>query len=515
MSAVGSHRYEQPGCRELRVDRARIGQVCLMMAARRKSGSAKADKRAGLPGRGFRVLVVDDAQGIRTYLANLLESSGYDVDSAEDGRGALALLDGGAAPDLIILDVMMPGIDGIETLRRIREHHGDVPVIMLSVVGKASTIVEAMQLGASDYINKPFEDEELQLTLDKVLEKKSLERQREILSDELQRYRDGVVWASAPMQEIRAILEQVGETNVTILIQGESGVGKEIVARTAHSVSNRSEHPFVKVNCAALPEELLESELFGYEKGAFTGAVRRKTGKFEQADKGTIFLDEIGEMSPPLQAKLLQVLQDFEFTRLGGNAEVKVDLRVVCATNRKLDEMVAEGAFRADLFFRLNVVNVTIPPLRERCEEIPILIETFLQRYSALYGKPVPSISAELRSALQRYAFPGNVRELENMIKRVIILESERPVLDELLQRERGAMAGYSALAEFIAYSEKTAGEIPLREVGRRAAQEAERETISQMLRYTDWNRKKAAGLLGISYKTLLQKIRSCGLEPS
>ena len=484
------------------------------MAAKRKSGSAKADARAGLPGRGLRVLVVDDAEGIRTYLANLLELSGYQVDTVEDGTRALALLDGGAAPDVVILDVMMPGIDGIETLRRIRERHGGVPVIMLSVVGKASTIVEAMQLGASDYINKPFEEEELQLTLNKVLEKKSLERQRQMLSEELQRYRDGVVWASEPMQEIRAVLKQVGETNVTVLIQGESGVGKEIIARTAHSVSTRSEHPFVKVNCAALPTNLLESELFGYEKGAFTGAARRKTGKFEHAHKGTIFLDEIGEMSGPLQAKLLQVLQDHEFTRLGGNAEVKVDLRVVCATNRNLDEMVADGSFRADLFFRLNVVNVTIPPLRERREEIPILVESFLHRYSTLYGKPVPAISTELMGAFQRYAFPGNVRELENLIKRVIVLESDRSVLNEMLERERGEPTSFSALAEFIADSERTAGEVPLREVGRRAAQEAEREAIGQMLRYTDWNRKQAAGLLGISYKTLLQKIRGCGLEP-
>ena len=220
-------------------------------------------------------------------------------------------------------------------------------------------------------------------------------------------------------------------------------------------------------------------------------------------------------MSAGLQAKLLQVLQDHEFTRLGGNAEVKVDLRVVCATNRNLDDMVEEGAFRADLFFRLNVVNVTIPPLRERCEEIPILVESFLQRYSALYGKPVPAISAELMDAFRRYAFPGNVRELENLIKRVIVLESDRPVLNEMLERERGERGDYSALAEFIAHSERTAGEIPLREVGRLAAQEAERETIGQMLRFTDWNRKQAAGLLGISYKTLLQKIRSCELEPN
>jgi transcriptional regulator with PAS, ATPase and Fis domain len=316
------------------------------------------------------------------------------------------------------------------------------------------------------------------------------------------------------MQEIKAVLEQVADTDVTVLIQGESGVGKEIVARTLHDVSSRSEKPFVKVNCAALPEELLESELFGYEKGSFTGAARRKTGKFEHANKGTIFLDEIGEMSAPLQAKLLQVLQDCEFTRLGGNAEVTVDVRVVCATNRKLDEMVADGEFRADLYFRLNVVNVTIPPLRERREEIPALIDTFLHRYAPLYRKPTPRISDRLMNVIQRETFPGNVRELENMIKRVIVLESEESVLNELLGRQQGKPDAYSKLIAFIEHSQKTAGEIPLREVGRRAAQEAERETIGRILQHTDWNRKQAARMLGISYKTLLQKSRGCGLEP-
>jgi DNA-binding NtrC family response regulator len=382
------------------------------------------------------------------------------------------------------------------------------------VVGKASTIVEAVRLGAVDFLNKPFEEEELELALDKALEKKSLERQRDLLNGTTHRYGANVVWASPPMQEIRAVLEQVADTDVTVLVQGESGVGKEIVARTLHDLSNRSEKPFVKVNCAALPEDLLESELFGYEKGAFTGAARRKTGKFEHANKGSIFLDEIGEMSPSLQAKLLQVLQDHEFTRLGGNSEVKVDLRVVCATNRKLDEMVAEGGFRADLYFRLNVVNVTIPPLRERREEIPALVESFLRRYAPLYRKPTPLISDRLMSAIQREEFPGNVRELENMIKRVIVFESEESVLNELLERQHGRSDAYSALGEFIEHSQRTAGEMPLREVGRRAAQEAERETIGRILQHTDWNRKRAASMLGISYKTLLQKIRGCGLEP-
>jgi len=480
--------------------------------ARRQSATSRTGNRGQAR---FRVLVVDDAEGIRTYLASLLELKGYDVDTAEDGRRALALLEGGAAPDVIILDVMMPGLDGIETLRRIRESDEIVPVIMLSVVGKASTIVEAMELGAADYINKPFEEEELELTLAKVLEKKALERERALLSGELEQYRDGVVWASPPMQEIRNVLEQVADTDVTVLIQGESGVGKEIVARTVHTISSRSDKPFVKVNCAALPEDLLESELFGYEKGAFTGAFGRKPGKFETANGGTMFLDEIGEMSPALQAKLLQVLQDHEFTRLGGNAEVRVDVRVVCATNRNLEQMVRENAFREDLYFRMNVVNVTIPPLRDRREEIPVLVDTFVRRYAPIYQKPMVRFSAELMDAFGRYAFPGNVRELENMVKRVLVLASENPVLNELAEKGAGGqVAGYGGLIELIEEAEKTAGEVPLREVGRMAAQEAERETIGRVLHHTDWNRKQAARLLGISYKTLLQKIRGCGLEP-
>ena len=464
--------------------------------------------------RRFRVLVVDDAEAIRTYLANLLELKGYDVDTAEDGRRALALLEGGAGPDVIVLDVMMPGLDGIETLRRIRELDEDTPVVMLSVVGKASTIVEAMKLGAADYLNKPFEEDELELTLQNVLEKKALEREREMLEGDLGGARDGVVWASPPMQRIRAVLDQVADTDVTILIQGESGVGKEIVARTAHEVSARAHRSFVKVNCAALPEELLESELFGYEKGAFTGAISRKRGKFELAHRGTIFLDEIGEMSASLQGKMLQVLQDGVFTRLGSNREVQVDVRVICATNRRLDEMVREGRFREDLFFRLNVVNMVVPPLRERRDEIPKLIESFLRRFPARYRKPVPRLSSRLTRALQYYAFPGNVRELENMIKRIIVLESEDSILEEIRRGERAGAPAGSDLAHLIDEVEAHAGDIPLREVGRRVAREAERETIGRALQHTHWNRKQAARLLGVSYKTLLQKIRGCGLEP-
>jgi two-component system response regulator AtoC len=460
------------------------------------------------------VLVVDDAEGIRSYLASFLELRGYEVDTVEDGRRALAFLEGGAAPDVIVLDVMMPGLDGIETLRRIRQLDEHVPVVMLSVVGKASTIVEAMQLGALDFLNKPFAEDELLATLSRVLEKRALELAREQLAQAADISSEQMVWASDAMRGVRAALEQVADTDVTVLIRGESGVGKELVARTAHDISNRAKKPFVKVNCAALPEPLLESELFGYEKGAFTGAGARKVGRFELAHKGTIFLDEIGEMSPALQAKLLQVLQDHQFTRLGGNEDVTVDVRVVCATHRPLEEMARQGKFREDLFFRLNVVSVAIPPLRERRDEVPYLVETFLRRLSARYRKPLRQPSQALMRAFDAYAFPGNVRELENMMKRIVVLDSEGPILAEIQRSKRKTAGGGDALLSLIGEIEGKAGEIPLREVGRLVALAAEKTTIAQALEHTGWNRKQASRLLGVSYKTLLQKIRDCGLEP-
>jgi len=459
-----------------------------------------------------RVLVVDDAEGIRTYLANLLELRGFQVDTAEDGRRAMALLDAGANPDVVLMDVMMPGMDGIETLRRMRERWPRLPIVILSVVGRASTIVQAMQLGASDYLNKPFEEGELEATLRVVLETRELEQERSRLLETLEEGTRTVAWHGEAMRGVRAVIEQIAVTDVTVLISGESGVGKELVAREIHRRSPRANRPFVKVNCAALPEDLLESELFGYERGAFTGAVSRKPGKFEIADTGTMFLDEIGEMSPPLQAKLLQVLQDATFSRLGGNREIRVDVRVLCATNRTLEQMVAEGTFREDLYYRLNVVDVRIPPLRERRDEVSGFVEMFLHRYSIKYGKPLRKPSPALVRAMERYAFPGNVRELENLIKRVVVLESEDSVVAELLGGDRmhGAAERLQIVIEELA---ATAGLLPLKEVARRASLEAERATIDRILQRTQWNRKAAARLLGVSYKTLLQKIRDCGLE--
>jgi two-component system response regulator AtoC len=463
--------------------------------------------------KGISILVVDDAEGIRNYLKNLLTLKGYEVRCAEGGRQALECLNSDFTPSLIILDVMMPEMDGLETLRRVKVLNDGIPVIMLSVVGKARTIVEAMSIGAADYLNKPFEEEELEIAIRKVLENNELRGERDYLRLQLNEqgggWGNGIVWISPKMTKIKDLIEQIAETDVTVLIHGDSGVGKEVIARAIHARSLRRDKPFVKVNCAALPEQLLESELFGYEKGAFTGASSRKPGKFEFANHGTIFLDEIGEMSPLLQAKLLQVLQDGEFSRLGGQRDIKVDVRVLVATNRQLEREVEEGRFREDLYYRLNVVNIPVPPLRERREEIPILSEQFLERYNRKYNKHVKGVSSDLMKAFLAHEWSGNVRELENLIKRIVVLENESSILEEL-RAQRGPASRPSFIQRIV--DTEMGGISPLKEIGRRAALEAERETIRRVLQQTNWNRKKAAKILNISYKTLLQKIKECGL---
>jgi two-component system response regulator AtoC len=478
--------------------------------------AAKA-QRCARPEPRRQVLVVDDADGIRSYLKSLLTLRGFDVLLAEDGARAIEVLEEGGSPQLIICDVMMPGMDGLETLRKIKEIRPEIPVIMLSVVGKASTIVEAMNTGAADYLNKPFEEEELDLAIRKVLEAQSLREEREVLRGQLAEReeldRTGFLWASEGMGRIREVLEQVADADVTVLVTGESGVGKEVVARTLHTLSDRAGKRFVKVNCAALPEELLESELFGYERGAFTGASARKAGKFEVANEGTIFLDEIAEMSPGLQAKFLQVLQDGEFSPLGGSRDVRVDVRVVAATNRNLQDMVAQGTFREDLYYRLNVVNLWVPPLRDRREEIPVLAEHFLRVYSEKYNRRPAPLSPLLCEGFLRYGWPGNVRELENMIKRIVVLGSEGSILEEIDTASRAPLAPEPEASpeesEALTVDDEN---LSLREIGRAAARDAEREALRRVLAQTNWNRKKAARILEVSYKTLLQKIKECGL---
>jgi DNA-binding NtrC family response regulator len=459
--------------------------------------------------RTLRVLLVDDSESIRSYVTAWLEEQGYRVDAAADGRRALALLDGGLLPDLVLLDVMMPGMDGLETLRAMRERAPRLPIVMISVVGNARTIVDAMRSGASHYVSKPFDEAELAVVIARVLERAGHEAPVGAA-----RSAADALWKGPALREVRTVIDQVAATDVTVLIQGESGTGKEVVARALHAASRRSKGPFVKVNCAALPGELLESELFGYERGAFTGAFARKAGKFEAADGGTLFLDEIAEMSPLAQAKLLQVLQDSTFARLGSNQEMRVDVRVIAATHRALDEMAARRAFREDLFFRLNVVSIRVPPLRERRDEVPALVEHFLARFSARYGRPPPPLSDKLWALLERHPFPGNVRELENLVKRIVVLGSEEPVLRGLVANERTHARRARRFESLLREAEENAGDTPLREVGRRAALEAEREAIEQALLLTHWNRKHAARVLGVSYKTLLLKIRECELTP-
>jgi two-component system response regulator AtoC len=466
----------------------------------------------------FRVLVIDDDPGVRDYMEALVSRQGYRVFAVGDGEQALKTLDE-TQPDVITLDVVLPGIDGLETLSRLKQRVPDVPVVMLSGHGQARTIVEAMRLGASDFLRKPFEVEELELAFQKALEKRALKQEVERLRGRARSEAELLLLCgdNPKMREIRDIIEQVADTDITVLVRGDSGTGKELVARTLFQLSGRRDKPFVKVNCAALPSELLESELFGFEKGAFTGAQKRKLGKFEYANHGTIFLDEISEMHPALQAKLLQVLQDGEFSRLGGDGDVRVDTRIIAATNRNLEEAVGDGSFREDLYYRLNVVTVHMPPLRDRLDAIPLLVDHFLKKNNEQYRKSVKHLSPETMEIFLGYHWPGNVRELENMVRRMVVLGNETAVLEEIAERgvespeqeeSRGVLDLEALGADF------SNGEgMDLKAISRRAAQLAEKRVIERVLQQTRWNRKEAAARLQISYKALLYKMKENGLS--
>jgi two-component system response regulator AtoC len=466
----------------------------------------------------FDVLVIDDDPGVREYMEALVSRQGYRVSAAADGESALASLNE-RKPDLITLDVVLPGMDGLAMLAELKRRLPDVPVVMLSGHGQARNIVEAMKLGASDFLRKPFEVEELELAFQKALEKRALKQEVESLRRRARSETELLLLCgdNPRMKEVRDIIEQVADTDITVLVRGESGTGKELVARTLYQLSGRRDQPFVKVNCAALPSELLESELFGFEKGAFTGAQKRKLGKFEFANHGTIFLDEISEMHPNLQAKLLQVLQDGEFSRLGGESDVRVDTRIIAASNRNLEEAVAEGSFREDLYYRLNVVTVHMPPLRDRKDSIPLLVDYFLQKNNEQYKKNVQALSPETMNLFLQYHWPGNVRELENMVRRMVVLGNEQTVLEEIALR--GAAEGREEEPtelldlEALGVDFSNGETIDLKAVSRRAAQVAEKRVIERVLHQTRWNRKEAAERLQISYKALLYKMKENGLS--
>ena len=443
------------------------------------------------------ILVVDDDKGIREYLATLLGSSGYKVDCLGSGDEAIERLASGYSPSMILLDIMLPGKDGIEVLANVKTIYPSIPIIILSGIGQIKTVVEAMKMGATDYLTKPFEEEALELAIENAIEKERLKEEVKTLKQQLAYVEQGnILTSNRQMLRIIDISRHVAGTDVPVLILGESGVGKEVVASFIHEQSNRSEGPFVKVNCAALPHELLESELFGYERGAFTGAIRDKIGKFEQADKGTLLLDEIGEMSPHLQAKLLHVLQDSEFSRLGGKKSVKVNVRVLAATNKKLKEAVLKGEFRNDLYFRLNVIKLEVPPLRERREDIPMLCNHFLEKYRERYQSSVQQFPKDLMEAFLRYDWPGNVRQLENIVKRYLILP-DADVLSELRSSSPDAVAQPVQTANF-----------SLKEVAGHAAEMAEKEVVLRVLEETAWNRKESARRMKVSYKALRNKLK-------
>ena len=443
------------------------------------------------------ILVVDDDKNTRDYLAAFLGASGFAVECLGSGDEAIERLAAGHSPSMILLDVMLPGKDGIEVLANVKAIHPSIPIIILSGIGQIKTVVEAMKMGASDYLTKPFEEEALELAISNAIEKERLKEEVKTLKQQLAYVEQGNILTSNPqMLRIIDISRHVAATDVPVLILGESGVGKEVIASFIHEQSNRSDGPFVKVNCAALPHELLESELFGYERGAFTGAIRDKIGKFEQADKGTLLLDEIGEMSPHLQAKLLHVLQDGEFSRLGGKKGVKVNVRVIAATNKKLKEAVLKGEFRNDLYFRLNVIKLEVPPLRERREDIPLLCNYFLEKYRERYQSPVQQFPKDLMETFLRYDWPGNVRQLENIVKRYLILP-DADVTAELR----------SASSEPVAQPVQTAN-VSLKEVAGHAAEVAEKEVVLRVLEETNWNRKESARRLKISYKALRNKLK-------
>ena len=467
----------------------------------------------------FRVLVIDDDPGIREYLEAAVSRQGYEVLAARDGEDALENLDH-FRPDIVTLDVILPGMDGLETLRRLKQRMPEVPVVMLSGHGQARTIVEAMRLGACDFLRKPFESEELEIAFQKALENNALKEEVEQLRGRVRSESEMMLlWGDNPkMKEVREIVEQVADTDITVLVRGESGTGKELVARSLYHLSGRRSRPFVKVNCAALPSELLESELFGFERGAFTGAQKRKLGKFEYANGGTIFLDEISEMHPNLQAKLLQVLQDGEFSRLGGESDVRVDTRIIAATNRNLEEAVVEGNFREDLYYRLNVVTVNLPPLRERIDAVPLLVEHFLEKYNEQYDKHLEHLSAETMELFMQYHWPGNIRELENMVKRMVVLGSEGTVTQEIHLRDPAEDSDAPTADEMFDLEALGAdfsdGDgIDLKAISKKAAQIAEKRVIEKVLGQTRWNRKEAAERLKISYKALLYKMKENGLS--
>jgi DNA-binding NtrC family response regulator len=450
------------------------------------------------------ILIVDDEANVRRVLGTVLEQAGYHTTRAESGEQALQLVRA-QDPDLVLTDLKMPGMDGLELLGRLREGFPEIPVLMLTAHGTVENAVEAMKLGAHDFLTKPFDKEHVLEVIAKSLGQ--AERARQEYHGPLHgEARCGLVGGSAAMATLCETIERIAASPSTVLIAGETGTGKELVADALHRLSDRQDKPIVRINCGALPENLVEAELFGHEKGAFTGAERAKPGRFELADGGTLFLDEIGELPPTMQVKLLRVLQDGVVDRVGGIESRKVDVRLIAATNRELETEVREGRFREDLYYRLRVVELKIPALRERIEDIPALVECFLDKHAQRLGRPRPEIGSDAVSALMARDWPGNVRELESAVERAILLAREATL-------GPGDFELPSATAEEPEDSPAVAAGSDLKSVAKAAASEAERRLIRAALEATGGNVTKAAERLGLSRRGLQLKMKELGLR--
>ena len=451
--------------------------------------------------RSARILVVDDEVNARTALADLFRDEGFEVEMAADAFKALGKYDA-FAPHVVVTDLKMPGMDGIELVKKIRAADDPAAVIVMTAFGDVETAVQAMHAGAADYLTKPLNFDELLVVLNRVISTRDLEREARELR---QRVRDrvapsNIIGVAPPMQRVFEIIDQVAPSKATVLISGESGTGKELVANAIHQRSPRAHGPFIKLHCAALAESLLESELFGHEKGSFTGAMTRKDGRFSLADGGTLFLDEIGEVSPSIQVKLLRFLQEHEFERVGGTQTIRVDVRVIAATNRNLVEEIARGRFREDLYYRLNVVSLEMPALRERRSDIPSLVKFFLDRYAKTNDKTIEGCSPEALEMLMNYSWPGNVRELENAIERAVVLSSAGELAIEA-KRLPAAIKPMAPPSGLPAIPGATMAEV-------------ERYTILETLKSTGGSTSRAAEILGISPRTIQYRLHDYNAAP-
>ena len=468
-----------------------------------------------------RILVIDDEAAIRDSLRMTLEYEGYDFIGAATGQEGLALVER-ESPDLVLLDVKMPGMDGLEVLDRLRAMNETLPVVVISGHGTIGTAVEATKKGAFDFIEKPFASERVLVTVQKGLELRSLRQENRELKLAMESKYE-IVGGSAALRRVLEAVQRAAPTNATVMLLGESGVGKELVARTIHRNSPRAGQRFIQVNCAAIPEELIESELFGHEKGSFTGATEKQIGKFEQADRGTIFLDEVGDMSPKTQAKVLRVLQEQEVERLGSARTIKVDVRVIAATNKNLEEAIQRGEFREDLFFRLNVIPIQVPPLRERREDIPLLVQHFAKRTSDERNLKPKKFDPRAIEALQRYRWRGNIRELRNTVERLMIMAPGDLIRVEDLPAEvRGEssparppspQAGIEPAASAGQGPETSSAPTPPPGTLREFKEAAERAFLVEKLRENNWNISKTAETLDTPRSNLYKKLEQYGIK--